>query len=159
MKEMRKITFGKYKGQYIIELIPEHIGYIMWCLNNLKTFRLTDEEQILYDAVAISLLRIKKPMQFPIENLKPFIKDKDSLEKLNSPFVCFKDNNKFGFDYLKADDELRKVVKKYEDILKKKNMKLLYISDSIHISEPALFNSTTPEEMIVETFEYLDIKH
>ena len=28
MKEMCKITFGKYKGWYIIELIPEHIGYI-----------------------------------------------------------------------------------------------------------------------------------
>lgn len=156
---MRKITFGKYKGRYIIEMIAEHIGYVMWSLNNISSFYLTDEEQCLYDAVAISILRDKKPMTFPIENLRPFIKDKDFLEKLISPFVTIKDSNVFAYDYYKATDELRKVVFKYENILEKRHMKLFHISDPIHVSDPALTNSVTEEEKIVEGFEFLNIKH
>lgn len=85
--ELRKISFGKYKGKTIFELIMTHIGYVMWCLNNIKSFYLTDEEQMLYDAIAIGIIRDKLPMTFPIEGLKDFIKDKESLKKLDSPVV------------------------------------------------------------------------
>lgn len=35
MKEERKLTFGKYKGQEIKYIILTHIGYIMWCFENI----------------------------------------------------------------------------------------------------------------------------
>lgn len=85
--ELRKISFGKYKGKTIFELIMTHIGYVMWALNNVNSFYLTEEEQMLYDAIAIGIIRDNLPMTFPIEGLKDFIKDKTSLEKLNSPVV------------------------------------------------------------------------
>ena len=52
----RTINFGKYKGTPIKQLILEHIGYIYWCLDNLKWFKLNTEEQALYDALAIANL-------------------------------------------------------------------------------------------------------
>ena len=47
MQEERKLTFGKYKGQDIKYIILTHIGYIMWCFENINWFKLTDEEQAL----------------------------------------------------------------------------------------------------------------
>ena len=44
-KEVRKMTFGKYKGQPILKVIAEHIGYIMWCFENINWFELTEDEQ------------------------------------------------------------------------------------------------------------------
>lgn len=82
----RKITFGKYKGQPIKKLLLEHTGYILWCLMNLKWFSLDDEEQALYDAMAIAILKDKPNVVYPIQNLIPFIKDKEALEKRKSPF-------------------------------------------------------------------------
>jgi len=61
----RKMTFGKYKGEPVTRIILTHIGYIMWCLNNLAWFKLTDEEQELYDANAIAMINssfIKTPL-------------------------------------------------------------------------------------------------
>lgn len=36
MNKLRKLIFGKYKGEYILYIIAIHIGYIMWCLDNTK---------------------------------------------------------------------------------------------------------------------------
>ena len=82
----RKIHFGKYKGQPIKRLLLEHTGYILWCLTNLKWFNLNEEEQALYDAMAITIIRDKPDVVYPREALVPFIKDKDSLQNLKSPF-------------------------------------------------------------------------
>ena len=46
MKEERILTFGKYKGQEIKYIILTHIGYIMWCFENINWFKLTDEERL-----------------------------------------------------------------------------------------------------------------
>ena len=67
-KKERVLSFGKYKGQEIKYIILTDIGYIVWCLENIKKLKLTDEEQAIYDAVAI---RIRKSnwqwlMTFPI---------------------------------------------------------------------------------------------
>ena len=119
MSEKRLITFGKYKGKSIIWLIASYIGYIMWCFNNIKNFHLTDEEQSLYDALAIAIIRRnsdeKHPMDasFPVEELKLHIMDKDSLRKLDSPFAITQElKTKFYFD--KADDTLKKYCHKIQ---------------------------------------------
>ncbi|MCO7113114.1 hypothetical protein NIB75_12570 [Bacteroides uniformis] len=49
------MTFGKYKGQEIKYIILTDIGYIVWCFENIGRFKLTDEEQAIYDAVAIMI--------------------------------------------------------------------------------------------------------
>lgn len=67
------LTFGKYKGQPVKKIILTHIGYIMWCLTNLNWFKLDDDEQELYDAVALSVLDSDCETVYPKENLKPFI--------------------------------------------------------------------------------------
>lgn len=82
----RILKFGKYKGKSYTKIILTHIGYIMWCLNNLSQFRLTDEEQELYDAVAIAIIDssfVKTP--FPKEGLIVHIKDKNALENRDTP--------------------------------------------------------------------------
>ena len=107
MSNPRKITFGKYKGKTIIELIATHIGYIMWCLNNVKQFYLTEEEQTLYDALAISIIRDKVPMTFPIEGLKDFIKDTKALENLESPFINTSSNTYLNLE--EASQKLKEV--------------------------------------------------
>ena len=95
MKEERKLTFGKYKGQEIKYIILTHIGYIMWCFENIKWFKLTDEEQALYDAIAIMIKKKHLPMAFPVEMMYKHIKDRESYEKLNTPFTF-----NYGYIYL-----------------------------------------------------------
>lgn len=115
MSNPRTITFGKYKGKTIIELIATHIGYIMWCLNNVKQFYLTEEEQTLYDALAISIIRDKVPMTFPIEGLKDFIKDSKALENLESPFINTSNNTYLNLE--ESSQKLKEVHSKYKHIL------------------------------------------
>lgn len=40
----RIFKFGKYKNQDIKYIILTHIGYIMWCFENIRNFKLNDEE-------------------------------------------------------------------------------------------------------------------
>lgn len=67
------LTFGKYKGQPVKKIILTHIGYIMWCLTNLNWFKLDNDEQELYDAVALSILDSDCETVYPKENLKTYI--------------------------------------------------------------------------------------
>ena len=96
MKEERKLTFGKYKGQEIKYIILTHIGYIMWCFENINWFKLTDQEQALYDAIAIMIKKERLPMTFPVEMMYKHIKDRESYEKVNTPFT---------FNYLRFASE------------------------------------------------------
>lgn len=115
----RTITFGKYKGEPIILLITTHIGYIMWCLKNVGFFSLTEKEQILYDALAISIIRDKCNMTFPIEGLREFIKDKESLAKLDSPFINGRE--KTYIDLSRCSERMKDVYIEYKDLLSDNN--------------------------------------
>lgn len=86
MNTDRKLTFGKYKNQPIKALLFTHIGYIMWCLDNLKWFRLNTEEQAIYDALVTMIKKEKLPMTFPTENLYKHVKNKSMLNSLETPF-------------------------------------------------------------------------
>ena len=55
-KKERTLTFGKYKGQEIKYIILTDIGYIVWCFENIRRFKLTDEEQAIYNEVEIMIL-------------------------------------------------------------------------------------------------------
>lgn len=83
---IRKFTFGKYKGQYVLYIIATHIGYVMWCLENIQWFNLNEEEQMFYDWQAIAIKKYDAPMLFPVETLFKHIKDKDSLSALRTPY-------------------------------------------------------------------------
>lgn len=83
----RKINFGKYRGQEIKELILHHIGYIMWCIKNLPWFSLTEEEQAIYDALAIANVKYKIQFPFSEEDMLSCVANKDALRKLDTPFI------------------------------------------------------------------------
>lgn len=104
MSNNRLITFGKYKGTPILKVICEHIGYIMWCLSNLKWFKLTDEEQAVYDAVAISIIKYNIKMVFPINEMLLYVKDKIALEKKETPLIA----NEVGYLYGDMDSAVVK---------------------------------------------------
>ena len=87
----RTITFGKYKGRPIKKLIMQHIGYIMWCLSNISNFSLTDEEQAIYDAVAIAIIKYGIKMVFPNDAMLAHVRDKDKLERKETPFIMRSD--------------------------------------------------------------------
>ena len=82
----RCLTFGKYKGQPIKKILLTHIGYIMWCKSNLPWFSLNDEEQSVYDALSIAIKKDGVQMVFPTEELCKFVKNKEALEKEETPF-------------------------------------------------------------------------
>lgn len=88
MNQDRKLNFGKYKGQEVKFIILTHIGYIMWCFENLKWFKLNDEEQALYDAVAILMKKDKHILQLPfqIELMLKYVQDGVALRDLRTPF-------------------------------------------------------------------------
>lgn len=87
MNQERTLTFGKYKGQEIKYIILTHIGYIMWCFENINRFKLTDEEQAIYDAVAIMIKKYDMQMTFPVELMYKHIKNREAFERLDTPFV------------------------------------------------------------------------
>lgn len=111
MNQDRKLTFGKYKGQEIKYIILTHIGYIMWCFENIDWFKLTDEEQALYDAVAIMIKKEGLQMTFPVEIMYKHIKNREAFERLETPFIfneytCYKRSEK--------DNPICKSVEKYK---------------------------------------------
>lgn len=86
MKQERILSFGKYKGQEVKYIILTHIGYIMWCFENLQWFELTEEEQALYDALAIMIKKEDLQMTFPVETMYKHVKNREALDKLETPF-------------------------------------------------------------------------
>lgn len=83
----RKFTFGKYKGEPIKKIILEHIGYVMWCMSNLDWFRLNDEEQAVYDALALANNKSNIEFVFSKEEMMSHVQNKD----LETPFMVFND--------------------------------------------------------------------
>ena len=89
----RNISFGKYKGECIRKLILTHLGYIMWCLSNLNWFKLTDDEQRLYDLMAIAVINSDCETSYPKEELKKYVRDTFSLATKSTPFRVTQDGN------------------------------------------------------------------
>jgi len=83
----RKFNFGKYKGKDIKYIILTHVGYIMWCLENINHFYLSDEEQEVYDAVAIAVKKYKAITSFPQDKLFAHIRNTDNFKDLKTPFI------------------------------------------------------------------------
>lgn len=111
MNQERYLNFGKYKGQEIKYIILTHIGYIMWCFENISWFKLTDEEQAIYDAIAIMIKKYDMQMTFPVELMYKYIKNREAFEKLDTPFV-----EHYGYTCLKkdsVDNPIYKSVEKY----------------------------------------------
>lgn len=44
-----KFAFGRYKGKCIGEIMMMDFPYIKWCLDNIPSFEMNDEEKALYD--------------------------------------------------------------------------------------------------------------
>lgn len=112
MNQERTLTFGKYKGQEIKYIILTHIGYIMWCFENISWFKLTDEEQAIYDAVAIMIKKESCQMTFPVELMYKHVKNSEAFERLETPFTCF--NEYTCIKKSGKDNPICKSVEKYK---------------------------------------------
>lgn len=105
------MSFGKYKGQEIKYIILTDIGYIVWCFENISCFNLTDEEQAIYDAVAIMIKKSDWQMTFPMWLMYKYIKNRDAFEKLETPFI---DNFAYiAFKESEKDNPICKSIEKY----------------------------------------------
>ena len=114
MNTDRTINFGKYKGTPIKLLILEHIGYIYWCLSNLKWFKLNIEEQTLYDALAIANIKYKINLVLPVQELSKYIEDKNKYSKMDTPFIISKDGI-IRYNIKDIDNTIISSVIKYKD--------------------------------------------
>lgn len=114
MNTDRTIKFGKYKGTPIKQLILEHIGYIYWCLSNLKWFKLNNDEQALYDALAIANIKHKIDFVFPVDYLSYHISDKESLKRGITPFLISNDGI-ISYFIQEKDNPIIRSILKYKD--------------------------------------------
>lgn len=79
----RNFTFGKYKNQPIKKIILTHIGYILWCFDNLQWFSLTEDEQELYDMMTWAIQDSDCDTVYPKADLKKHVKG----AQIVSPFI------------------------------------------------------------------------
>ena len=156
MNQERTLTFGKYKGQEIKYIILTHIGYIMWCFENIGWFKLTDEEQAIYDAVAIMIKKEGCQMTFPVGLMYKHVKDREAFERLETPFSCLG-----GYTCIKKsdrDNSICKSIEKYKTpriILSERSssgsLSLGGLSPLVHVMdkeiERAYLNGETDEEI------------
>lgn len=129
MNTDRTINFGKYKGTPIKQLILEHIGYIYWCMSNLEWFKLNNEEQALYDALAIANIKYKIDLVFPVDYLSEHISDKESLKKGITPFLISKDGI---ISYYVSDENnpiIRSILKYKDDNIRSAHLTTSNIAD------------------------------
>lgn len=84
----RRFYFGKYKGENVNFIILNHIGYILWLLENTQ-FKLNESEQELFDARAKAVVNSSISYVYNKLDLVKYIKDKDSP----TPFVVTDDGN------------------------------------------------------------------
>lgn len=43
-----KMLFGKYKGELISNMIYKNVSYIHWCIENVESFKLSNEAYEIY---------------------------------------------------------------------------------------------------------------
>lgn len=128
MTEDRNITFGKYKGEPIKKLILTHLGYVMWCLSNLNWFKLTDDEQKLYDAMAIAVLDSDAEMTYPKEELKNHIRDTWAMINNNTDFSITGD----GYVYCSPDNVRKFGLDKYIQVKRRRSSSLADMAGLAH---------------------------
>lgn len=100
---VRVMTFGKYKGKPIMQVIAAHIGYIMWCFENIPWFSLNEDEQKFYDYQAIAIKKYGEAMIFPVELMYKHVKDQKALADLRTPYLIIRGNNYISSDVDIAD--------------------------------------------------------
>ena len=44
-----RLKFGKYKGEYVQDVIEKDPDYLLWCLDNIDWFKLTKETEAQLD--------------------------------------------------------------------------------------------------------------
>ena len=125
----RTINFGKYKGTPIKQLILEHIGYIYWCLSNLKWFKLNNEEQALYDALAIANIKYNIDLVFPVNCLSEYISDKESLKRCITPFLITKDGIIRYFTQDEDNPIIRSILKYKDDNIRSERLTTFNMAD------------------------------
>ena len=74
----RTLTFGKYKGQEIKYIILTDIGYIVWCFENIRRFKLTDEEQAI---LSTKVMKILDTMKSSLEAGMEYLQDDTDKNK------------------------------------------------------------------------------
>lgn len=102
----RRMSFGKYKGEYVMKVIAEHIGYIMWCFENIPWFSLNEEEQKFYDYQAIAIKKYGEAMIFPVELMYKHVKDQKALSELRTPYLIIR-----GSDYISSDVDIADILR------------------------------------------------
>lgn len=147
MNTDRKINFGKYKNQTVKELLFTHIGYITWCLDKIMWFYLTDEEQAIYDALAVMIKKENLPMTFPTENMYKHVKNKSMLDTLETPF--FSNGNYTSIRINQQNMELYKSVEKYvKNVETESSVSLSNINDAANRDiYRATLRDDTPHKM------------
>jgi len=43
------VDFGTFKGSTILDLIEKETGYVQWCIENVKHFKLNKKLQLILD--------------------------------------------------------------------------------------------------------------
>lgn len=149
MNQDRILTFGKYKGQEIKYIILTHIGYIMWLFENLKWFRLNEEEQALYDAIAIMIKKSDfTDMPFLDESFKLVVFDPPHLLKAGKESWLIKKYGKLPEDWpkvlKKGIDECFRVLENYGVLIFKWNEDQITVKEVLKaIGRQPLFGHTT----------------
>ena len=136
----RTITFGKYKGQLIKKLIMQHIGYIMWCLSNINNFKLTEEEQALYDAVAIANIKYGIKMIFPDESMLAHVKDREKLERKDTPFIV-RGDGMIRFNTAEVDNPIIQSIIHLYKIATSKRSGMNFLPELNHVANKIMENS------------------
>lgn len=115
---IRKFTFGKYKGVDIIDVIINHIGYILWLLENTN-FKLNELEQEMFDARAISIVNNQITYVYPKQNLYKYIKNKN----IESPFKSLRNTDFWGIVTSLKDSKLAKLANNYIHVVSKSEVR------------------------------------
>ena len=66
----RKFLFGKYKGQYIKDIIKNDTQYITWSMKNIKWMWYNDEEVELYKKQIRMGVKPKNQYELIMEEIK-----------------------------------------------------------------------------------------
>lgn len=73
-----KFTFGKWKGKCIGEIMMTDFQYIKWCIDNIPSFEMNDEEKALYNT---SWKYNMGGYVYEVINGNTYTKDSDTYDK------------------------------------------------------------------------------
>ena len=82
----RLMPFGRYYHFEIKRLIIRYLDYIVWCLKR-GAIELNEEEQALYDAYVIALIKSGVSTICAYSEMAAYVKDKEALRNRKSPII------------------------------------------------------------------------